>query len=60
MNTLLEKTLHLEIAKVLQRFEVEHGIRVDRVEASWIDASTVANDRFVLRSIEVQTRTGHR
>lgn len=53
----IEQAIHKTVADLLQKIADEYGIRIEQISARWIDASTVGEDRAIVREVELQTLT---
>ena len=60
MDEAIERTIHDGIRELLQRIETAHGIRVNSVDVQWLDASSVAEPRFLIADLTLSTTSAAR
>jgi len=53
----IESVIHSVLTDVVQRIADQHGIRVDGVEVDWLDVSTPADNRFMVRKIYIRSNS---
>lgn len=52
-----EKAVHDELRALVERIRAEHGVYLLSARFSWVDVSTVAEQKMLLTDIEVETKT---
>lgn len=60
ISVVLEQALHDQLTRLLQDFEARHGVRVNSVEATWINVSTTGaiQSKHLLHELTLNTTTG--
>ena len=53
----IESAVHGALAGALQAIMREHGIRVTYLRADWLDVSTAAETKVLLREVEITSVT---
>ena len=55
MKVSVEKCIHDDIRSTFQSIADEHGLRIEKVEAVWLDISTMGQNKVVLRDLTLLT-----